>query len=152
MRRFPSHLATDLVPLHALERLWSLRILVPMGALKRLVQDTIGNHEVFISLGVGDAELDELSDPERYKLLHLRPQQAAELLRRHCRTLQVDAPQDADIVRVSQLATLTPGDFAAVVRRHAFHPFAAAGDMLDALAVECSLKSGGRQAIGFVTQ
>ena len=76
MRRHPNHLANDPFPLHALERLWILRILIPMGALKRLVLDTVGNHEVFTSLGVGDPELDELADRERYKFLQPRVTEA----------------------------------------------------------------------------
>lgn len=36
------------------------------------------------------------------------------------------------------------------MRRHAFHPFAAASAMVDALADECSLKSRGRPGIGFI--
>ena len=76
MRRPPSNLAYDPVPPQGVERLWMLRILIPLGALKRLVHDTIGNHEVFISLGVGDPELDELTDPERYKVLRLRVTEA----------------------------------------------------------------------------
>ena len=72
MRRHKSRLANDPIPLHGLERLWTLRILIPMGALKRLVDATVGNHEVFTSLGVGAPELDALTDPERYKLLQPR--------------------------------------------------------------------------------
>ena len=76
MRRHRSRLANTPVPIHAPERLWTLRILIPMGALKRLVQDTIGNHEIFVSLGVGDPELDKLTDPDRYKLLQPRVTEA----------------------------------------------------------------------------
>ena len=76
MRRHPSHLAHAPLPLHSLDRLWTLRILIPMGGLKGLVRDTVGNHEVFQFLGVGDPELDELTDPERYRLLQPRVTEA----------------------------------------------------------------------------
>ena len=120
------------------------------------VNEMLTQMESFAGVFVATTNLLDGLDPaslRRFDLKarfdYLRAEQAAELLRRHCRALQIDAPQDADVVRVSQLATLTPGDFAAVARRHAFHPFAKAGPMLDALAIECSLKSGGRQPIGF---
>jgi SpoVK/Ycf46/Vps4 family AAA+-type ATPase len=97
--------------------------------------------------GLDPASLRRLDKKVRFG--YLSPEQAAELLRRHCCALRLEVPRHADIVRISQLATLTPGDFAAVVRQHAFSSFATVGTMLDALAAECSLKSGGRQAIGF---
>lgn len=123
------------------------------------VNEMLTQMESFAGVFVATTNLIEDLDPaslRRFDLKarfdHLRPQQSSELLMRHCQALQLDGPSEEDIGRISQLATLTPGDFAAVVRRHAFQPLATAGAMLDALAAECSLKSGGRQAIGFVTQ
>ena len=123
------------------------------------VNEMLTQMESFAGVFVATTNLMEDLDPaslRRFDLKarfdHLRPQQSSELLLRHCQALQLDGPSEEDIGRISQLATLTPGDFAAVVRRHAFQPLATAGAMLDALAAECSLKSGGRQGIGFVIQ
>ncbi len=134
---------------HSAERSWEVTE----------VNEMLTQMESFAGVFVATTNLLDSLDPaslRRFDLKvrfgYLRPAQAAELLRRHCCALRLDAPEGAAIARISQLATLTPGDFAAVVRQHAFHPFTTAGAMLDALTVECSLKSGGRQAIGFVTQ
>ena len=123
------------------------------------VNEMLTQMESFAGVFVATTNLMEDLDPaslRRFDLKarfdHLRPQQSSDLLLRHCQALQLDGPSEEDIGRISQLVRLTPGDFASVVRQHAFHPFTTAGTMLDALAVECSLKSGGRQAIGFVTQ
>ena len=76
MRHYPKPLANDPEPLRALERLWTLRILIPMGGLKRLVRDSVGNNEAFMALGIGDPALDELTDPERYKFVQPRATRA----------------------------------------------------------------------------
>lgn len=84
------------------------------------------------------------------KLDFLLPHQAVELLRRQCRALGLDAPGDHDIARTTHLGLLTPGDFAAVVRRQAFQPLDHPSALVDALAAECALKQGGRPSIGFI--
>lgn len=84
------------------------------------------------------------------KFDYLRPEQAVELLRRHCQALALDKPGKAQAVRVGRIRQLTPGDFAAVVRRHAFRPLASCAELVDALCAECALKSGAKAAIGFV--
>ncbi|MGX2970029.1 AAA family ATPase [Ursidibacter sp. B-7004-1] len=43
---------------------------------------------------------------------------------------------------IEKLVLLTPGDFAAVERRHRFYPFEKVSDWIDALANECKLKQG----------
>ena len=46
---------------------------------------------------------------------------------------------------------LTPGDFAAVARRHRFEPFADVDGVVAALEAECRLKPGvATRRIGFV--
>lgn len=53
---------------------------------------------------------------------------------------------------VATWADLTPGDFAVLVRRHAFAPLADAQAVAVALREELTLKSGGKQPIGFHPQ
>lgn len=81
---------------------------------------------------------------------YLRPGQAVELLRRQCDALGLDAPAADQMASVAGLAVLTPGDFAAVARRHAFQPLQDARDLVDALIAECALKPGAKPPIGFV--
>lgn len=77
-------------------------------------------------------------------------QQIVALLDRTCAAL-VLAPADAIERRiVSRLCNLTPGDFAAVSRRHQFQPLRSAGAFIEALSAECALKEGARAAIGFL--
>ncbi len=80
----------------------------------------------------------------------MRTKQAVELLRRHCAALGLGAPDDEQVRRMGALTLLTPGDFAAVVRRHAFQPLADAAALFDALSAECALKPGAKAAIGFI--
>ncbi len=80
----------------------------------------------------------------------LQPSQAALLLARQCSSLGLDAPLAADLARVQRLAGLTPGDFAALARRHRFTPFADAAGLLAGLAQECALKKDSKGAIGFL--
>ena len=51
---------------------------------------------------------------------------------------------------ISRLAMLTPGDFAAVARRHRFSPIKAPEELLVALKEECGAKEGvRRKPVGF---
>ena len=81
---------------------------------------------------------------------YLDPDQAVALLDRSCAAL-VLAPADAIERRiVSRLSNLTPGDFAAVSRRHQFQSLGSTGDFIEALSAECAFKEGARAAIGFL--
>ena len=80
----------------------------------------------------------------------LRPDQAIELLRRHCRQLGLCVPPAAMEVRLGRLGTLTPGDFAAVARRHRFGPIGSAEAFVAALEAECALKESPSRAVGFI--
>ncbi|KAK0330843.1 hypothetical protein LTR94_031247, partial [Friedmanniomyces endolithicus] len=81
---------------------------------------------------------------------YLEPDQAALLLARQCAGLGVAPPLPADLGRVRRLARLTPGDFAALARRHRFTPFTDAAGLVAALDQECALKHGRQAAIGFL--
>jgi SpoVK/Ycf46/Vps4 family AAA+-type ATPase len=86
----------------------------------------------------------------KIRLDYLHPDQAALLLVRECATLGLEAPQAPDLERVRRLATLAPGDFAALARRHRFSRFASCAQFVVALEQECALKRGKPAAIGFL--
>ena len=79
----------------------------------------------------------------KVKLDYLRPEQAWELLLRHCDSLGLPLPSEALQFRLHGLRSLTPGDFAAVVRQHRFRPFTSASHLVAALESDCGLKQGG---------
>jgi AAA+ superfamily predicted ATPase len=80
----------------------------------------------------------------------LGPEQAALMLARQCDALGLPAPAPADLARVRALKRLTPGDFAALARRHRFTPFASGAAVLAALEQECALKGGKSAGMGFL--
>lgn len=83
------------------------------------------------------------------KFDYLRPQQAQALLQAHCQQLGMDCSHEAQRA-VARLPSLTPGDFAAVTRRHRFAPLPDAAALVRALADECSLKDAPKAVLGFV--
>lgn len=83
---------------------------------------------------------------------YLLPAQGAELLERHCRSLSIAPASPAQTGRLCSSGNLTPGDFAAVARRHRFHPLANGDEFVDALMAEVRLKKdGGARPIGFLS-
>ena len=74
----------------------------------------------------------------KVKFDFLRANQAWELLSRHCKGLGLPQPKPDEQARISRLASLTPGDFAAVVRQHRFRPIASATAFVSALEAECA--------------
>ena len=86
----------------------------------------------------------------KVKFDFLRTDQAWELLSRHCEGLGLQQPQPEQHARVSRLVSLTPGDFAAVVRQHRFRPITSAAALVSALEAECAVKHGRNRAIGFL--
>ena len=86
----------------------------------------------------------------KVKFDFLRPEQAGELLRRHCSQLNLPTPQPDLLARVMRLGRLTPGDFAAVLRQHRFRPIDSSSAMVSALEAECAVKDGGKASIGFL--
>ena len=79
----------------------------------------------------------------------LLPRQSQALLESYCNTLNLDAPNNALATRLGRINNLTPGDFAAALRRHRFKPVCSAADMVTALEEECSLKENFKRPIGF---
>lgn len=121
------------------------------------VNEMLTQMESFAGLFIASTNLMDGLDPAalrrfdlKVKFDFLAPGQAAELLRRHCAQLGLGAPDAAAEQAIGALRQLTPGDFAAVLRRHRFHPVASAAQWVRSLQAECALKQGQSTPIGFV--
>jgi len=87
----------------------------------------------------------------KLKLDYLRPEQAIDLFRVICADLGIAPPAIGTDSPLRGLDVLTPGDFAAIARRHRFEPFRNAEAVAAALRSECALKEDGRRGrMGFV--
>ena len=81
----------------------------------------------------------------------LRADAAAELFAKECTRLKLNPPSGELTRRIKNLKTLTPGDFASVVRQHRFRPIASAREFLQRLERECALKeSQDKNRVGFL--
>ena len=87
---------------------------------------------------------------EKIKFDFLGPEQAWDLFKSHCASLGLALPRKGLKGMVQQVSNLTPGDFAALARRHNFHPISSARALLQALEHECGLKEDKNRRIGFV--
>ena len=85
----------------------------------------------------------------KIKFDYLLPRLSRCLLESYCNYLNLDTPDGVLAERLGRLNNLTPGDFAAVQRRHRFNPIGSAADMVNALEEECSLKENFKRPIGF---
>jgi AAA+ superfamily predicted ATPase len=84
------------------------------------------------------------------KFGYLRPEQARGLLAAHLTAAGVPPSDPSERDRLGSMQVLTPGDFAAVARRHRFHPLATADAWVSELEAECSRKpTFHRQIVGF---
>lgn len=82
---------------------------------------------------------------------YLEEEQARRLLARHCEAAGIGNPGPSHRIRLAAMRALTPGDFAAVLRRHRFQPLDSPDAFIGALERECASKGEGpRRAIGFV--
>jgi len=86
----------------------------------------------------------------KVKFDFLKPEQASELLRRHCTQLSISAPLPEQEAKLQCLSKLTPGDFAAVARQNRFRAITTAEALVSALEAECALKEGAKAGIGFL--
>ncbi len=86
----------------------------------------------------------------KLKFDYLCADKAWMLLLRQTTALGLPEPLAETRARLVRIHTLTPGDYATVVRRHRFHPIRSAEEFVTALAEECALKEDRAQAIGFV--
>ena len=87
----------------------------------------------------------------KVKLDALRPEQAAQLLLRHCQQQGLPEPGPAELAQLQALSNLTPGDFAAVLRQSRLRPLRDASAWVQALQGESTIKPGAKsKSIGFV--
>ena len=122
------------------------------------VNEMLTQIEKFEGLLVVSTNLMEGLDPaalRRFDLkLHfnyLKPEQAVKFAQEQANTLSLPALTDVEQDRVAQLRNLTPGDFAAVARRHRFAPFENVDEWLKAIKAECEIKQeNNRRSIGFL--
>ena len=85
----------------------------------------------------------------KIKFDYLLPRQSGALLESYCNTLNLEASDNALAARLGRLTNVTPGDFAAIMRRARFKPFHSAADVMAALEHECGLKENFKHPIGF---
>lgn len=83
------------------------------------------------------------------KFDYLKPEQAVTLLSRCAEQLKISAPNERENRDIQQLRTLTPGDFATIMRQSRFRPLTEVAQLIRALESECNLKPETSKAIGF---
>ncbi|WP_233827693.1 ATP-binding protein [Paraburkholderia sp. ZP32-5] len=81
---------------------------------------------------------------------YLCADQAWMLLCREARARGLPQPLAVTRARLVRIHAITPGDYAAVVRRHRFYPGHSAEAFVTALEEECALKEDPAQRMGFV--
>lgn len=85
----------------------------------------------------------------KVKFDFLRPEQAWQIFQDTAAKFQLEAV-DTDLVELSRLSWLTPGDFANVVRQSRLRKMKSTQDLIDRLAAECQVKPEGmKRAMGF---
>lgn len=122
------------------------------------VNEMLTQIEKFEGLLVVSTNLMDGLDPaalRRFDLkLHfnyLKPEQAVKFAQEQANTLSLPALTDVEQERIAQFRNLTPGDFAAVARRHCFAPFENIDEWLKAIKAECEIKQeNNRRSIGFL--
>ena len=79
----------------------------------------------------------------------LKPEPIRALLHAWCFRLGIGAPDNECERMIASMHSVTPGDFAAVARRHRFAPLARASDFLQAIMDDVSWKPEQARCIGF---
>jgi ATP-dependent 26S proteasome regulatory subunit len=121
------------------------------------VNEMLTRMESFSGVFIASTNLMDGIDPAalrrfdmKIRFGYLAAEQTALLLACQCAALGLPAPETEDLIQVRRLANLTPGDFAALARRHRFTAFTSCTQVVTALAQECALKRGAPAAIGFL--
>ena len=121
------------------------------------VNEMLTQIERFEGLMVVSTNLMNVLDPAalrrfdlKLKFDYLTPQQRLDFAKQQAEKLNLGAWAETHSKRVLELNLLTPGDFAAVARRHNFSPFENLEDWLEALYSECRVKPEfSRKKVGF---
>lgn len=122
-----------------------------------LVNEMLTQIESFPGVLIASTNLCDVLDQAAFRRFDLKvkfdflhSEQSVALLRRYTATLGLGEPSAGEAARISRLANLTPGDFAAVLRQNRFAPFADCAAFVAALELESAFKSGPRAAIGYL--
>ena len=122
-----------------------------------MVNEMLTQLESYSGVFVASTNLMDGLDPAALRRFDLKisfdfllPAQLAVLLRRYCDALSLATPGSTELDRVHHLRSATPGDFAAVARRHRFAPIASPAELVVAVGKECHLKERRSSGIGFV--
>ena len=123
------------------------------------VNEMLTQIERFEGLMVVSTNLIEVLDPAalrrfdlKLKFDYLTLKQRLDFAKQQAEILGLPLLSEEDLTQIESLNLLTPGDFAAVARRHQFSPFQKVQDWLNALQGECEVKpafSATTRRIGF---
>ncbi len=123
------------------------------------VNEMLTQIERFEGLMVVSTNLIEVLDPAalrrfdlKLKFDYLTLKQRLDFAKQQAEILGLPSLSEEDLSQIESLNLLTPGDFAAVARRHQFSPFQKVQDWLSALQGECEVKpafSSTTRRIGF---
>ena len=123
------------------------------------VNEMLTQIERFEGLMVVSTNLIEVLDPAalrrfdlKLKFDYLMLPQRLDFAKQQAEILGLPLLSEEDLGQIESLNLLTPGDFAAVARRHQFSPFQKVQDWLSALQGECEVKpafSATTRRIGF---
>ena len=123
------------------------------------VNEMLTQIERFEGLMVVSTNLIEVLDPAalrrfdlKLKFDYLTLPQRLDFAKQQAEILGLPLLSEEDLSQIESLNLLTPGDFAAVARRHQFSPFQKVQDWLSALQGECEVKpafSATTRQIGF---
>ena len=123
------------------------------------VNEMLTQIERFEGLMVVSTNLIEVLDPAalrrfdlKLKFDYLMLPQRLDFAKQQAEILGLPLLSEEDLGQIESLNLLTPGDFAAVARRHQFSPFQKVQDWLSALQGECEMKpafSATTRRIGF---
>lgn len=123
------------------------------------VNEMMTQIERFEGLMVVSTNLIEVLDPAalrrfdlKLKFDYLTLKQRLDFAKQQAEILGLPSLSEEDLTQIESLNLLTPGDFAAVARRHQFSPFQKVQDWLRALQGECEVKpafSAMTRRIGF---
>lgn len=121
------------------------------------VNEFLTQMEQFAGIFLASTNLLDGFDPAAMRRFDLKAKfgfllasQARRLLGAHLREAGLSGASTDDLASLERLEVLTPGDFAAVARRHRFRPLEKPSEWVTALEAECRLKPGhNRPAIGF---
>lgn len=123
------------------------------------VNEMLTQIERFEGLMVVSTNLIEVLDPAalrrfdlKLKFDYLTVKQRLDFAKQQAEILGLPLLSEEDLSQIESLNLLTPGDFAAVARRHQFSPFQEVQDWLSALQGECEVKpafSATTRRIGF---